>query len=195
MVPFAELAWAAGDKPHLRFTSYDGKFWLAAGQKPVALWGLDSPARRHAYPANEWRSFTQPIVVYDVDMDTLKDPQVSLEYIEKREIVPAEVEVHETPVLAKEAKGWAKDARLKEMVPLFVEFHEEGWNYVFLRQDPKGKLEYKLTGRHKNRHRTDEKEDAEIAWLKSYLEAQKIPFEIENQFDDRYPHLDRVKVT
>jgi hypothetical protein len=191
---FAELAWAAGDEPNMRFTSYDGKFWLAAGRKPAALWGLDSPARRHVYPAHEFYDL-RPITAYDIDMETLKDPRVSLEDLKKREVVPAEVEVYETPALAQEAGRWVNDARLKEIVPRFLEHHGEGWLYVFLRQDPKEKLAYRLTSRHTNRHRTDEKEDAEIAWLKSYLEAQKIPFEIENQFNDSYPHLDRVKVT
>ena len=196
MTKLAEVAWAAGDKSGLRFTSHDGKFWLAAGYRPAALWNLESSERRHAYPPGNQRDFyfTQPITVYDVSMEMLKDPQVSLETIKKREILPAEVEMYETPALAEEAVGWVKDGRLKDLVPKFLKHSGEGWMYTFLREDPKRSLAYNLTDRHTNSHIEDKKADAQIEWLKSYLEAQKIPFKIENQFDERYPHLDAVKV-
>ncbi len=186
MVKFKELSWCLGETPSLGVTSVGlNEYYLFASlDGRGACWGVNHPKRMHL---NGWRSAFQ---VYDIDLATLMDVNVTLEDIKKKDI--KDIDVFETAELANEAGSWVKDPKLREMIPLFDPMRKG--MYLHYRKEPKQSLAYNLNHCFINKIEPIGEDKDEIEWLKSYLNAQKIPFEIKKQTFEGASHLDRIKV-
>ncbi len=189
MVKFKELAWGLGEVRSIGFTRHgqDEYYLLAARDMQGAAWGVNTPKRMHFNPKRD-----DKYQIYDIDLATLMNVNVPLEDIKKKKISIEDIEIFETEELANKASGWVKDPKLKEIVPLFDPMGKG--IYLHYREQPKESLQYYCNSCIANNKEPTGENDERIDWLKSYLKAQKIPFEIEKSTFKDAPHPDRITV-
>jgi hypothetical protein len=190
----AELAFAATGEPSMGFAQYAGKVWLAvfdddhADNHHATLWGIDQPERERV------DSYVRTFPAYAVSLETLQDPAVTLEDIKKHKIDAGKLKVAKDVRAAVKADGWVIDKETREMILLCEYLSDTYMTYLYGREDPKGFIASILTSAHTNKEEPNKEKQERVEWLKRYMEAQKIPFKIEEQFNKEFPHLDKVVV-